>query len=461
VLSVAKDHLGRCLKYAPSFYPAHTLLGEIALDDVERVRNSLILRMNAGEKVDYAGELVPPMKEAAAFFTSSLSINGDQPATKLALATLDLRLSEVAPLAIHKAEDAESVRKAYIGKARDLAGELINKLEEFATSEQPSSMNERELAQVPSLACYNVYAYALYTLGEHDRSLEAFQRHIENARKKEFIPDNKMRKEYEESAALAYAQDWVLRIEQNQRQYFETDEFDHDSTKPPGATIWYNGNWTIPTRLKPDLGFTSDTRIDNGKLKLVIDQKESGIISRIGVEKPHGTLSTFEAEFTQVSDVAFDRGVFITKVVKGSGSVDSEAEPKCSIFLGVDSQGRVFWETRKYDMDDKSNIEKRVDYGLVDVSQYGGVPLNPEDRLTLSIRRQYSKDRSDIDYIAIVNGWETRLPIDLDELTRVDFNQGRYAVHCGFFTRALTGVKGTVELDRVKFIYDSGLSKKK
>ncbi|MCA8914225.1 MAG: hypothetical protein KDB90_02345 [Planctomycetes bacterium] len=460
VVSVAKDHLSRCLKYSPSFYPAHTLLGEMALDEVERVRASLILRMNAGEMVDYAGELVPPMKEAAAFFTSSLSINGDQPATKLALATLDLRLAEVAPLGIADRDDAESVRKAYIGKARDLSKELIDKLEKFAESEQPKNMNERELAQVPSLGCYNIYAFALYTLGDHDRSLEAFQKHIENARKKEFIPDNKVRKEYEMSASLAYAQNWVQRIEQNQRQYFETDEFDHDSTKPSGATIWYNGNWTIPTKLKPDLGFTSDTRIAGGRLKLVVDQKESGVMSRIEVEKPHGTLSTFEAEFTQVSDVAFDRGVFITKVVKGSGSVDSEAEPKCSIFLGIDSQGRVFWESRKYDMDDKNQVEKRVGYGLVDISLYGGVPLNPEDRLTLSIRRQLSNDHSDIEYIAIINGWETKLPVELDELTRVDFNQSRYAVHCGFFTRALTGVKGTVEVDRAKFIYDSGQTKK-
>jgi hypothetical protein len=195
-------------------------------------------------------------------------------------------------------------------------------------------------------------------------------------------------------------------------------------------------------------------------LNLVVAQKESGIISRIGVEKPHATLSTFEAEYAQVTDVAFDRGIFLTKVVKGSGSVDSEAEPKSSIFLGVDSQGRVFFETRKYDLDNKSDVEKRVDYGLVDISQYGGVPLNADDALTLSIRREYSKDRSDVNYIAIINGWEVRLPITLDELTRVDFNQGRYAVHCGFFTRALTGVKGTVEVDRVKFIYDSGLTKK-
>src|SRR5690606_5023611 len=95
VVSVAKDHLGRCLKYAPDFFPAHTLLGEIALGEVERVPGNLLLRMAAGEAVDYAGEMVPPMKEAAAFFSSSLAISDSQPAAKLALGTLMLRLSEV------------------------------------------------------------------------------------------------------------------------------------------------------------------------------------------------------------------------------------------------------------------------------------------------------------------------------------------------------------------------------
>lgn len=463
VVSVAKDHLGRCLKYAPDFFPAHTLLGEIALGEVERVRGNLLLRMAAGEAVDYAGEMVPPMKEAAAFFSSSLAISDSQPAAKLALGTLMLRLSEVAPLTVADRGDAESVRKAYLVKARDLAAELIEQLETFAESEKPNTFSERELAQIPSLACYNVYAYALYELGDHGAALAAFRKHIENARSKEFIPDPNLRKDYDKTSPFIYASDWVQRIEQNQRQYFEIDEFTTDSTPN------FYGNWIIPTRLKPDQGFVEATRIRAGKLQLAVNQKESGVISRFEVEKPHATLTTFEATLPRLGDAPLDFGIYLTKVSKSSAGKGTEADPKVSVFVGVDSQGRVFWETRKYDLQDRTSVEKRMEYGLIDVTAYGGRPLLPDDKLTLALRRQYSKDFSDIDYVAVINGWEVKLPVNrsendklhLSELTRVDFQSATFAVHCGFFTRALVGVKATIEVDSVKFIYDSGLTRKK
>ncbi|MCB9933726.1 MAG: hypothetical protein H6841_09940 [Planctomycetes bacterium] len=463
VLSVAKDHLGRCLKYAPDFYPAHALLGEIGLGEVERVRSALLLRMAAGEAVDYAGEMVPPMKEAAAFFTSALAINGRQPAAKLALATLMLQLSEVAPLTVADRGDAEGVRKAYLSKARDLSGELMDELQRYSEVEHPRKLTEREQAQLPSLACYNVNAYALYAMGDHQGALAVFRRHIEHARDQRFIPDPTMRKEYEASAAFGYATEWVQRIEQNQRQFFEIDDFATDSTPN------FYGNWIIPLRLKPDQGFVEGTMIRGGKLKLAVNQKDSGVISRFEVEKPHASLTTFEAELPRLGDAPLDFGIYMTKVNKSSAGKGTEADPKVSIFLGVDSQGRVFWETRKYDVKDGASTEKRLEYGLLDITEYGGRPLGPDDKLSLGLRRQYSRDMSDVDYIAIVNGWEIKLPVNGSEddklhsaeLVRVDFHSSVTAVHCGFFTRALTGVKATIEVESVRFVYDSGLVRKK
>ncbi|MEZ5993321.1 MAG: tetratricopeptide repeat protein [Planctomycetota bacterium] len=463
VLSVAQDYLGRCLKYDPQFYPAHTMLGEIALSEVDRVRDSLLIRMAAGDRVDYAGELVPQMKEAAAFFTSSLAIKPDQPGTSLALANLMLRLSEVAPLTVATKGDADSVRAAYLTKARDLSRELIDQLEEFAKQDHPRNMTERELASIPSLACFNVYAYALYSLGEYQAALGAFQEHIAKSRDKQYIPDAKARRDYEESEAIAYAIEWVDRIEQNQRQYFQVDEFEKDSTST------YFGSWSFPMKLLPDRGFTETTRIRSGKLYLEVNQKESGIISRFETEQPHSTLSTFEAEFTSVGDLPVDRGIYLTRTVKPTSTSTSEGDPRCSVFIGIDADGRVFWETHKYDLENRNEKDKRMEYGLIDVSLYGTVPLDPDQKLTLALRRQLSQDRSEVEYWAVINGYEVRLPVNkdkdskkhIDELNKVDFNQGRYAITCGFFTRALLGGKATVEVERVKFIYDGGLDRKK
>jgi hypothetical protein len=118
---MAKDHLGRCLTHEPDFYPALSRLGEISMLDIDTLRAQLLIKQNAGEAIDYAVELVPYLKEAAAFWTASLAIEPAQPATQLALATLYLQLSEVAPLTITNLADGADVRRAYLTKARDIA----------------------------------------------------------------------------------------------------------------------------------------------------------------------------------------------------------------------------------------------------------------------------------------------------------------------------------------------------
>ncbi|MBZ0135449.1 MAG: hypothetical protein K8I27_03620 [Planctomycetes bacterium] len=457
LLSVAKDYLARCIKHNPDFYPAHIMLGEIALSEVERVRESLLLRMGAGEPVDFAGELIAPMKEAAAFFTSGLSINPDQPASKLALATLYLRLSDIAPSTISDRGNAEAVKQAYLTKARDLARELVDRLEAWAESPKPKDISPRERAAVPGLGCYNVYAYALYTMGDHGGALDFFQRHVVNAANLSFFADSKEREEYGKSGELAYAKSWVNRIEQNQRQYFEVEEFNEDS-KPN-----YYGKWFIPQSLKPDLGFVKDTRILGGSLQLALDQKNTGVISRFEIEKPHATLSTFAATFTKVGEISGDRGIHLTKAVKDRpGLGGGEGEPKAGIMLGVDAGNNIFWETRSYDVDKAGAPETLKTRGEINVADYGGVPLKSGDTLKLAIRRQLSANRSSIEYIAVINDfYEVELPVKLDDLTKNDFSQGRAVVHCGFFTRAMVGVRGVVEVESVRFIYDSGFNKGK
>lgn len=457
LLPVAKDHLARCIKYNLQFYPAHIMLGEIALSEVERVRESLLLRMGAGENVDFAGELVAPMKEAAAFFVSGLTIKPDQPAAKLALATLYLRLSEIAPSTVNDRGDAEAVQKAYLTKARDLGRELVDQLEAWAGSDKSRDLTERDRAAIPSPACYNVYAYALYTLGDHGGALELFRRHVQNAANLTFFTDGKARDDYDKSNELEYARTWVRRIEANQRQYFEVEEFTEDSTPN------YFGKWFIPQTLKPDQGFMQDTRIRGGKLHLAVNQRSTGAISRFEIEKSHSTLAVFEATFTRVGDFSGDRGIHISKAVKErAGLGGGEGEPKVGLMLGLDAGNNIFWEVRTYDVGATANPETVRERGEIDIEQYGGVPLRSSDSLTLAIRRQLNSKGSAVEYVAVINGfYEILLPVKTDDLTKNDFNITRNVVHAGFFTRAGTGIVGTVEVDRAKFIHDSGLSRRK
>lgn len=456
LISIAKDHLERCLKEEPEFYPAHVMLGEIAISDIEEIRESLLIRIASGIEVDFGGELVPPMKEAAAFFTGALAINPDQPDTELALATLYLRLSEVVPSTVNDRGKAEAVRRAYLVNARDMSRKLVDQLEAMAEAGETGGTTARERARVPSLAAYNVLGFALYSLGDHGGALEAFRNHIVNAYDKSFVPDSRVRKEYEGSRALRYATEWRRRIERNQRQYYEIEEFDRDSEKH----FW--GEWYIPQLLKPDLDFKNEAKIRNGKLILDVTQDETDVISRFETTRRHSTLSVFEAEFTTAGDMFLDRGIHINKARKASSaSTSSEPRAEAGLMLGIDADGRVFWETRKYKVEDKDQKEELKEHAVINVAEYGGMPLNPDEKVTLALRRQLSDDGSEIEFIAVINNYEVRLPVQFDELTKNDFNNSRWVVMCGFFTRGMQGAKGTIEVERARFVYDGGLGEKR
>ncbi|MCC6465490.1 MAG: hypothetical protein IT463_09150 [Planctomycetes bacterium] len=453
VLSAAKDYLGRCLKAQPEFYPALTRLGEIALAEIESIRANLLIKANAGEPVDYAGELVPPMKEAAAFFTASLTICPWQPATQLSLATLYLRLSETAPLTVADPNDAEELRRAYLSKARDLAQQLVDALREREAKPPAPAADDRDRAEVPSLAAFNALAFALNALGDIAGARAALEEHMAKSTNSAMYADPAARQDYLKSATLAYARDWLARINQNERQYFELVEFTQDSQGD------FYGNWQIALKPKPDLGFQPSTFMKGGRLTLGVDQKESGVTSRIEIEKPHETLALFEAEFVRTGDVYVNRGIHLTKY--SSGAAGSSPNPVASIMLGVDTEGRVYWETRRIRVDNAAKPEEQKDYGLVDVRLYGGLALNKDEKLTLALRRQMHKDMSEIEYVAVINGYEVKLPVTQPELKAQDLGQKEYKVFCGFYAQALAGQKSNVQVERARFVFDSGLAGKK
>ncbi len=452
VLSAAKDYLGRCLKVEPNFYPALTRMGEIAVLDVATIREAMLIKISAGESVDYAGELVPPMKEAGAFWTASLAIYPDQKPTQLALATLYLQLAELAPLAIVDRVDAAEVRRAYLVKARDLSQALVAAAIEYARNPKPGRPDDRTRAEAPDLSAYNTYAFALYALGDYAAAKQAFEDHINAAKQSEYFPDSQAKTAYLKSASLAFAAEWARRINENDRRYFETIEFRKDSTAEG-----YFGEWAIALKPKPDTGFSTATTIKAGLLNLGVDQRESGLVSRIEVEKSHATLAVFEAEFVKTGDAYMNRGVEITKC---SSAATGDATPQATIMLGVDTEGRVYWETRRFKFDNAAKPEEVKDYGLIDVRSYGGLPLNKNEKLTLALRRQLSDDMSAMEWVAVINGFEVKLNVTVSELTAQDLKQGQYKLRCGFYTQAVAGVKGTVQVRRVKCVYDSGLSGK-
>lgn len=448
----AKEHLERCVKYEPTFYPALSSLGEIALLDIERVRTSLAIRIQAGESVDYAGEMVPPMKEAAAFFTASLQINDSQPATTLALATLQLRLAETAPLTINNRTDAESVRRAYLQKGRDLARQLIDELDRVLGKRSELLLSTEQLhAAIPSLAAYNVYAFALYSLGEHDAARKAFETHITRAAGVDNFADRNRMDEYSKSSALAYAKDWLRRIDENQRQYFDEDEFNVDSRDD------HHGKWLLARVPKPDVGFAKTVFIKEGKLNFGINQTDTGVVSRIEQEQPNATLTGFEAQIVQVGENGYTRGIHLTKYSKSSGT----PRPLATIMLFIDDQGAVRYETRRFKTEGAQQLEETKDSGTIDVNQYGGLPLLAEDRLNLALRRKLTPNMSDVEYFAVVNGYEIKLNVTLDDLTKKDFTNPALSMACGFFTHGFRGAKGNTQIERVKFIFDGGLSRAK
>lgn len=451
VLAAAKDHLGRALKEAPNFYPALTRLGEISILEIETVRQALAIKIQGGEKVDFAAELVPPMKEAAAFWTASLGTYAAQPATQLALATLYLQLAELAPLTIADRADAAEVKRAYLTKARDLAYGLVLAAREYSKTAKTGGNDPRVKAEAPSLQAFNAWAFALYALGDYAGAKAAFEEHIAASKQTEYFPDTRTRGEYQSSGSLAYALEWLRRINENDRRYFEVIEFKQDST------AGYFGEWIILTNPKPDTGFATATSIKGGLLNLGADQKETGVISRIEVEKPHATLAVFEAEFVRTGDAYMNRGIEMTKC---SAAATGETQPVATIMLGVDTEGRVYFETRRFRLDNAAKPEEQKDYTLIDVRSYGGIPLNKDEKLTLALRRQLSDDLSQVDYFAVINGYEVKLAVTLGELTSQDVKDGQFKQRCGFYVQAVAGVKGTVQVRRVKFVYDSGLGGK-
>lgn len=448
----AKEHLERCIKFEPAFYPALSSLGELALADIEQVRTSLAIRIQAGESVDYAGEMVPPMKEAAAFFTASLLINKSQPATRLALATLQLRLAETAPLTINNRTDAESVRRAYLQKGRDLARGLMDELALFVAGRKDLLLGPEQLdAAIPSLAAYNVYAFAVYSLGEHENARKAFEDHIRQAANPENFADRTRMEEYAKGSALAYSKDWLRRIDENQRQYFDEDEFNVDSRED------HHGKWLVARTPKPDVGFSKTVSIKSGKLKFGINQTDTGIVSRVEQEQPNATLTAFEAQFTGAGANGYSRGIHLTKYSKASGS----PRPLATVMLFLDDAGTVRYETRRFKLEDKDRQEEPKDSGTIDVNQYGGIPLQADDRLTLTLRRKLTANLSDVEYYAVINGYEIKLTVTLDDLTKKDFNNQALSMNCGFFTHGFRGATGAMEVERVKFIFDGGLGRAK
>lgn len=451
---VAKDHLARCLKFNPQYYPALVMLAEIALADIERIRGSLLVRIAAGESVDFAGELTPPMKEAAAFLTAALQIQPSQPSTKLTLATLYTRLADIAPEAVAVPADREELRRAYLVKARDLSKELIDALLAYADGEKPNNPSEREVAAVPHPACYNVYAYALYTLGNHNAAKQAFLDHIARAADRRHFATPTLHQDYQKSASLAYAKDWLRRIEDNQRQYFDLEKFDTDSREN------YYGNWNVPRTPKPDAGFFGATSIKGGRLKLGVNQGETNVPSRLEIKRPQGTFAAMEAEVVRIGSDNWDRGVSIAKYRKpASGGTPN---PIAALVVAIDPDLRVYWETREFKVEDTANPERRKAFGYIDVAEYGGVPLNPEQGMKLGIRRQLADDGSNVKYYALINGFEVELPIDRsDPMCRNDLKNADIDATAGFFVNAFRGTKATWEVEGVRFIFDSGLSERR
>lgn len=452
VFSAAKDYFSRCLRYEPNFYPALSRLGEIAVLEIDNIRASLLIKQNAGEPVNYATELVPAMKEAAAFWTASLAIRPLQPATQLALATLYLQLAELAPLTMADSNEAGEVKRAYLTKARDLSYSQVQRAREYALASKVDS-DARTDAEAPTLGAFNTWAFALYAMGDVEGARAAFEEHVASSKLPGFFASTTARTDYQTSAALAYAAEWLRRIDENNRRYFEVAEFDKDST-PEG----YHGEWAISTNPKPDPGFSKATGIKGGKLLLAVDTKDKDfVVNRIEIEKPHATLAEFQAEFTKTGDAFMNRGIELTRCNTGANGA---ADPTATVMLGVDNEGRVYFETRRFRLNNSDKPEEQKDYGLVDVRSYGGLALNKDEPLTLAIRRQESGDFSEAEYVAVINGHEVKLAVTDSDLKLNDFKSGAAKLRCGFFTQAAAGAKGAVQVERAKFIYDSGLGGK-
>lgn len=450
----ARTRLSICMSIDPQFYPALVMLGEIAQSEIDETRNELALRAAAGEDVDVAGVLVPRMKEASAYLSSALAIRSDLHDVKLMLATLYTRLGDLSRFTVSDTEDAEEVRKAYLSRSRNLALELVERAREFAedADNRPKRPSLRDVAQAPKLEAYNVLAYAMYALGDIKGAQAVLEEHVTVARDTKFFVTSRARTEYAKSGDVAWAENWLRKIRANERKYFEVLEFDEDSKDG------YFGEWVIPIVLKPDVSFSKNTRIKNGQLTLAVEQREGGVVSRIETERNNATLSEYEAFIPKLGDIDARRGIHFTKYSRKEGASN---EPKVSLMLGVDENLRVFWEVRTYSTN-KDTPEKLEASGFIEPEKYGGLPLSPNGSLTIALRRQLASDSSKVEFVAVINGYENVIPIENPkELTRKDFSTKSVLLQCGAFLVVPEGVKAEYSIERVRFVYDSGLGGKK
>ncbi len=459
VVSEAKDLASRCLRQNPKFHPALVLLGEIALSDLDRLRDDLMQRRAAGEKVAFESELLGPLKEATAFFQGALEVQPAQPEVKLTLASLYLQLADITPATMNVKADAEDVRRAYLVKARDLAGELmaaVRKLGERSSVDEQATASE--IAATPTPACFNVYAAACYAMGEYAQARSALEEHLAilrgpNARK--HFASNRALSDYRNSEHVKYAERWLAAIRANERQYVEREEFSGEF-KPD-----FYGQWNIVNAPKPDLSFMKSTGagIKDGKLTIgLAGQKEAFVVSRLSVPKNYATLTRFSARFDKRGEQLFHRGVSLTKLSSNTGKPG--LAPVNCVMLGIDPQGQVFWQVRRFKLDDQARQEEVVAGDLIDVRRYNG-PLDKDAPLTLALVRRLSTDRSNIVFVAVINGYEVELtlPEGLDDVRRNDLEDKSLQIDCGFFVWALSDVAGEFSVDSAQFVFDSGLGK--
>lgn len=463
-LSEAKDMCSRCLRLDARFHPALVMLGEISIAELDSLRENLIARRAAGEAVDIEAELVPALKEAAAFLLGALEIQGAQPAAKLTLASLYLQLADIAPATIAVRADAEKVRRAYLSKARDLSLELVQqvrKLGERTVSGEDAP--QEEIAATPTPACFNVYAFASYSLGDYAVARAALEEHLRIVRgpdARKYFASSRVLNDYRgsersPSPAITYAERWLAAIRANERQFVERDNFEGK------YDAGFYGQWNVVNAPKADLGFMKSAAagIKNGDLTLGVDkQRESDVVSRLQAPKDYATLTRFAARFRKRGDLGMFRGISLTRLSTNTGK--GGAAPTSTVMLGIDPQGQVFWQVRKFKLDDQARQEEIIAGDLIDIRSYNG-PIGADAPITLALLRRQSKDRSSMVFIAVINGYEYELPIPetASDARAVNLDDKTLKIGCDFFMYGVQETGGEMAVESVEFVFDSGLGK--
>ncbi len=460
----AKDLCSRCLREDTRFHPALVMLGELSLTELDRLRENLISRRAAGEAVDIEAELLPSLKEATAFLLGALEIQPAQPTVKLTLASLYLQLAEIAPATINPRSDAEDVKRAYLSKARDLAFELmlqVRKLgERTAVTEDATP---EQIAATPTPACFNVYAFACYTLGDYAAARAALEEHLKMVRgsdARKYFATGRVLNEYRgsdkaPSPAVTYAERWLAAIRANERQFVEREAFEGK------YDAGFYGQWNIVNTPKADLGFmkSANAGIAKGLLVVGVDkQRETDVVSRLSRPQDYATLTRFSARIAKRGEFGMFRGISLTRISSNTGK--GAVAPTATVMLGVDPQGQVFWQVRTFKLDDQANQEKVVVGDLIDIRKYNG-PIAADAALNLALVRRLSKDRSSMLYVAVINGYEFELPIpeDVGEVRRTDLDDKTLKIGCDFFMWGVQETGGEFSVESVEFVFDSGLGK--